>query len=138
MIFFSIQIGQNWSSLCRLDKIYYEKSWKISIQHNSLAKFYHSISKVENISKGSLDSIPSPSPSAKIQNMGGKVCLRWKGKTLLGIVDKLFIFKCLLTTPSNVLPLHLKNILSCPWLELSMKVKVMGSNLGYLLKSSLL
>ena len=31
-------------------------------------------SKVEKILKGSLDSIPSPSPSVKIQIMGGKVC----------------------------------------------------------------
>jgi hypothetical protein len=29
---------------------------------------------VENISNGSLDSIPSPSPSVKIQTIGGKVC----------------------------------------------------------------
>jgi len=36
--------------------------------------------KVENILKGSLDSIPSPSSSVKIQIMGGKVCLRCKGK----------------------------------------------------------
>ena len=45
--------------------------------------------KVEKILKGSLDSIPSPSPSLKIQIMGRKVCLRCKGKTLLGIVNKL-------------------------------------------------
>jgi len=32
------------------------------------------------------------SPSVKIQIMGGKVCLRHKGKTLLGVVNKLFIF----------------------------------------------
>ena len=63
--------------------------------------------KVEKILKGSLDSIPSPSPSEKIQIMGGKVCLRHKGKTLLGIVNKLFVFKSLLTTSRNVLPLHL-------------------------------
>jgi hypothetical protein len=37
--------------------------------------------KVENILKGSLDSIPSPSPSVKIQILGGKFCLRCKGKT---------------------------------------------------------
>ena len=37
--------------------------------------------KVGKILKGSLDSIPSP--SVKIQIMGGKVCLRCKGKTLL-------------------------------------------------------
>ena len=39
------------------------------------------------ILKGSLDSIPSP--SMKIQIMGGKVCLRCKGKILLGVVNKL-------------------------------------------------
>ena len=45
--------------------------------------------KVEKILKGSLDLIPSPSPSVIIQIMGGKVSLRCKGKTLLGIVNKL-------------------------------------------------
>jgi hypothetical protein len=45
--------------------------------------------KVENILKGSLDSIPSSSPAVKIQIMGGNVCLRCNGKTLLGIVTKL-------------------------------------------------
>ena len=47
------------------------------------------IIKVEKILKGSLDSIPSPSPSVKFQMLGGKVCLRCKGKTLLGVVNKL-------------------------------------------------
>ena len=42
--------------------------------------------KVEKILKGSLDLIPSPSPSVKIQIMGEKVCLRCKGKTLLDVV----------------------------------------------------
>ena len=32
--------------------------------------------KVEKILKGTLDSIPSPSPSVKIQIIGGKVYLR--------------------------------------------------------------
>ena len=63
--------------------------------------------KVENILKGSLDSIPSPSPLMKIQIMGGKVCLRCKGKTLLGVVNKLEKVKSL-TSPSNVLPYYLK------------------------------
>ena len=45
--------------------------------------------KVEKILKDSLDSIPSPSPSVKIQIIGGTV-----------------YFKSLLKTPSNVLPLH--------------------------------
>jgi hypothetical protein len=39
------------------------------------------LSKVENILKGSLDSIPSPSHSVKIQIMGGTVCLSCTGKT---------------------------------------------------------
>ena len=67
-----------------------------------------SAGKVEKILKSSLDSIPSPSPSVKIQIMGGKVYLRCKGKTLLGIVNKLLKTKSLLTSPNNVLPLHLK------------------------------
>ena len=66
------------------------------------------LGKVKKILKGSLDSISSP--SVKIQIVGRKVCLRRKGKTLLAIVNKLFVFKSLLTTSSNVLPLHL----SCP------------------------
>ena len=68
-------------------------------------KFINSC-KVEKILKGSMDSISSPSPSMKIQIMCGKVCLRRKGKTLLGIVTTLFVFKSLMTTSSNVLPLH--------------------------------
>ena len=61
--------------------------------------------KVEKILKGSLDSIPSPLPSVKIQIMGGKVCLRCKGKTLLGVVNKRLKTKCLLTSPSIFLPI---------------------------------
>jgi len=52
--------------------------------------------KLEKIIKGSLDSTPLPSPSMKIQIMGGKVCLRCKGKTLLGIVNKFLKTKSLL------------------------------------------
>ena len=39
--------------------------------------------KVENILKGNLDLISSPSPSVKLLIMGRKICLRHKGKTLL-------------------------------------------------------
>ena len=46
-------------------------------------------SKLEKILKGSMDLISSP--SVKIETIGGKVCLRRKGKTLLGIVNKLFV-----------------------------------------------
>ena len=54
--------------------------------------------KVEKNLKDSLDSIPSP---VKIQIMGGKVCFRCKGKTLLGDVNKLFVFKSFLATLST-------------------------------------
>ena len=66
--------------------------------------------KVEKIWEDILDSIPSPSTSVKIQIIGGKVYLREWGKTLLGDVNTLFVFKSLLKTPSNVLPLHLKQL----------------------------
>ena len=61
---------------------------------------------IEKIKKGSLNSIPSP--SVKIQIMGGKLSLRCISKTLLGDVNKLFVLKSLLTTPNNVLPYYLK------------------------------
>ena len=58
-------------------------------------------SKVKKIKENSLDLIPSPSD--KIQIMGGKVCLRCKGKTLLGVVNKLLKTKHLWTSPSNAM-----------------------------------
>ena len=67
--------------------------------------------KVEKLLEGSLDSIPSPAPSVKIQIFGGKVCLKCKSKTLLGIVNKLLKTKSVLTSPSNVLPYYLKQTL---------------------------
>ena len=73
---------------------------------HSLVRRILILCKVEKILKGSLDSIPSP--SVKIQIKGGKVCLRCKGKTLLGVVNKLLKTKSLLTSPSNVLPYYLK------------------------------
>ena len=51
---------------------------EISSREFELAKSF--AGKVEKILKGSLDSIPSPSPSVKIPIIGGKVCLRCKGK----------------------------------------------------------
>ena len=69
---------------------------------------FHYWFKVEKILKGSLNLIPSPSPSWKIQIMGGKVCLKCEGKTLLCVVNKLLKMKSLLRMPSNVLPLHLE------------------------------
>ena len=64
--------------------------------------------KVEKILKGRLHLIPPPSSSAKIEIMGGKVCLMCKGKTVLGIVNKLLKTKKMLTTPSNVFLYYLK------------------------------
>ena len=49
--------------------------------------------KVEKILKGSLNSIISPSPSVKTEIMGGKICLRCKGETLLSDVNKLLFQK---------------------------------------------
>ena len=72
--------------------------------------------KVEKILKGSLDSIPSPLSSVKIQIMGGKVCLRCKGITLLGVVNECLKTKSLLTSPRNVLPrLITSSLLSCQY-----------------------
>ena len=56
--------------------------------------------KIEKILKCRLDLIPTPLPSVKIQIMCRRVCLRCKGKTLLGDVNKHFVFKSL--------PYHLK------------------------------
>ena len=67
--------------------------------------------KVGKILKGSLDPIQSPSPLVKVQIMGGKICLKCKCKTLLSVVNKL-LKKSLLTAPSNVLPLYLKQTFS--------------------------
>ena len=65
-------------------------------------------SKVEKILEDSLDSIPSPSPSVKNQIIGGKVYLRVIRQNIAGWCQQNFVFKSLLTTPRNVLPLHLK------------------------------
>ena len=46
------------------------------------------VGRVENILKGSLDLIPSSSPSVKIQVMGRKVGLSCKGKTLPAKIGK--------------------------------------------------
>ena len=74
----------------------------LQLKLDTLASIKHFFVKVENILKGSLDSIPSPSPSMKIQIMSWKVCLRCNGKTLLGILNKLLKTKKLFTPPSNM------------------------------------
>ena len=63
------------------------------------------IFKLEKIKEDSLVLIPSP--SVKIQIMGGKIDLRCKSETLLDVVNKLFTLVSLLTKPKNVLPENL-------------------------------
>ena len=74
--------------------------------------------KLEKILKGSLNSIPSHSPSVKIQIMGRKICLRCKGKTLLCVDNAQ---QCFSFTPQANFTAH---ILNFHW----RKVKVIGSN----------
>ena len=64
---------------------------------------WHHCAKVEEILKGSMDSIPSPSLSLKIQIMGGKVCLRCKGKHCWALSTNIWKQKKV-ASPSNVLP----------------------------------
>ena len=64
--------------------------------------------KVENFLKGSLDSIPSPSPSVKFKLLAGKFAPGVNCKTLLGILNKLLKTKSLMTSPSNILPYYPK------------------------------
>jgi len=52
-----------------------------------LTKYENVIVVKKKTSKGSLNLIPSPLPSVKVRIMGRKVCLRCKGKTLLGVVN---------------------------------------------------
>ena len=55
-------------------------------------RLHYFTTKVEKILKRILDSIPSPSPSVKIQTVGWKELLRQQGETLVGDVNKLFVF----------------------------------------------
>ena len=79
--------------------------------------------KVENILKGSLDLTPSPSLSDY-----SNYCQ----ESLLGIVNKL------LKTKPAMFCLFTSSKFSRQWFEFSLKVKVLGFNPGYLLKSLLL
>ena len=93
------------------------------------------LGKVENSFKHSLDLIPSTSPSVKIQIIGRKVFLRFKGKTLQ--YQDTFCFQKFVDNPA-MFCLITSSKLSRQWFKFSLKVKMMGSNAGYLLKSFLL
>ena len=88
-------------------------------ERTSYLRTYYDIlikkSKVENIFKGSLDLIPSTSPLMKIQIMGRKVCLRYKGKTL---------------HPAKIC-LYTSSIFSCPSFKFSPKMKLIQSRLPF-------
>ena len=63
--------------------------------------------KEEKILEGSLDSIPSPSPSVKIQINGGKVCLRCKAKDCWAFCFQKFVDnvqQCFAFTPQENFP----------------------------------
>ena len=69
--------------------------------------------KIEKILKGSLDSILSLSTLVKIQIMDGKICLRCKGETLLGVLNFLKTKKfvdnnqqCFASPPQANFPAH--------------------------------
>ena len=49
-----------------------KKGSSVNSGNNTFLPLFDNCVKVEKILKGSLDSIPSPSPSVKIQIMGGK------------------------------------------------------------------
>ena len=110
-------LGQLKIQYCR-NKLYYFNSMCASSHFNRSSIIEIGVEdKVEKILKGSLDSSPSPSTSVKIQIKDRKACLRCRGKTLLGVVNKRLKTKSLLTMPSNVLPLCLKqNFLPIIWI----------------------
>ena len=92
--------------------------------------FRANVCKVEKILKGSLDWIPSPSHSEKIQIMGGKVCLRCK--TLLGIINKHLKKKVCWHHPAMFCLIN-PSKLSQQKFEFLLNVKVMGLNTGFIL-----
>ena len=102
---------------------------------NSMTQMQHNPNKVEKILKGCLVLISSPSPSKTIWIMGGKICMRCKGKTLLGVVNKLWKQKVCWHYPAMFCLIN-SSKLSCKLFEFSLKV--MRLNPGYLLKSFLL
>ena len=101
---------------------------------NQFTGFVRYVCNVEKILKGSLNLIPSSFPSSKIQIMGGKVCLRFKSKTLMGVVNKLLKIKSLLQCPA-MFCLYTSSKLSRLYFEFSLKMKLKGLNTGYLFKS---
>ena len=120
----SLSFFKNSISICYFDKI-----WNLTNNKENAICFFFSC-KVEKSLKVSLDSIPLPSPLVKIQVkvMGGKVYLRCRSKFLLGIVNKLDLFKNLLQYFAFTSSKFSRQIFE-------FSLKVMRSHPGYLLKS---
>ena len=78
----SVTLGSSPKVLVLVEVLKYFQNFNTHIKKKESAFF-------SNISKGSLDSVPSSSPSLKIQIIGKKVCLRCKGQKLLDVVNKL-------------------------------------------------
>ena len=78
--------------------------------------------------KGSLDSFPW----VKIQITGRKVCLRCKGITLLGICQQTFENQTKRWHQPAMFCLITSSKFYRQYFEVSLKVKVMGSNPGYI------
>ena len=75
----SVETLPAWDNL--IDGYNYSHAGTVDIYIRTVSSYLFLCSgKVENILKGSLVLIPSPSPSVKIQITGGKVCLRSKAK----------------------------------------------------------
>ena len=71
--------------------------------------------KVEKILRGRLDSIPSPSPSVKIQIMGGKICWQniaghcqqtFENKKIVDITQQYFAILPQVNFPAHNLNFH--------------------------------
>ena len=98
----------NRPNICWLATIPSQKTSKLPLNLFTFREKSTLFRKVVKILNGSLDMIPSPSPSVKKQIMGGKVCLRCKKtKHCWGIVNKLLKTKSLMTSSSNVLTFRL-------------------------------
>ena len=88
--------------------------WTVNFDCITNLILLHYVVKVENILKGNLDSIPSP--SVKIQIMSGKVCLRqnlaghcqqtFENKKFVDITQQCFALLPLVNFPANSLNFH--------------------------------
>ena len=124
----SIKFDQVWSSLNNMFQNssemlqIFQKCWRWRLWRRRKAipkTASEALLAVKKIYEDIMNSIPSPSSWVKIQIKIEKVCIGCKD-------NKLFV----LTSQTNYV--------SHPWFEFSPKVKVIGSNPSYLLKSFLL